>query len=288
MNIFSSTDLLRHYAERSDWEDASPALCHRVLRQILADGPAAECWHALLELLAIWPVATDVQSWVEEIEAQVAGWPWRIRECILGHRATRGDKQIAYRLIGRLIIDKIEDLYGNKFKQWAQNENWLNLRGLSLVNVETEPKYLAFLTGSPYLQGIVSLKLKTLDSLSGGIDVMFGNNQLPNLRELALISVELVGDDIDALRQVSFAKHLSSLNLSGNYLNSTDLPRLFDPETFANLQTLNLSQMTITADSLQTELENAAHAKLEKVIIAGTPAARDLGIDVITPSTTAD
>lgn len=284
MNLFVSTSLLRPYAKRSEWEAASPELCRRVLGQIIAAGPSAENWQALLELLAVWPVATDVQAWVREIEGEVSGWPWRLRECLLGHRATLAGKACVFRLVGMLTIDKVEDLYGQQVARWAQHEAWQNLRGLSLVNVETEADHLAVLTAGRYLQGLVHLELKNLDSLSGGIPVMFGAEQLPDLRELALVSVGLLGADIEALGKAALARHISSLNLSGNYLNSTDLGLLLDPAVFPELQTLNLSQMTITADPLLAAIGRAAHPKLARVIIAGTPAAKSLGVEVITPA----
>ena len=282
MNLFVSTNLLRAYAEKGEWENATARLCHGVLKQIITAGPTPQHWQTLLELFAIWPQANDVQAWVKEIEPQVTEWPWQLRKCVLGHQATRGAKQSVYRLVGHLIIDNIEDLYGQKMARWAEIEHWQNLRGLTLFKVETEPNYLAALTQSPFLQGLASLELKVLDSLSGGMEVMFDNNPLPNLQTLSLISVGLIGNDIKALIKTAPAKHISALNLAGNYLNSDDLPILLAPAAFPNLQILDLSQMTISAEALQVELAKGGHPRLESVVIARTPAARSLGVEVLT------
>ena len=284
-NILYKIHFLKNYAEKSDWQNVSFELCHQVLMKIVEDGPSKDSWLALMELLGVWPVATEVQAWVQQIEVQVTAWPWQLRKVFLGGLATRGDKNIVYRLVGQLEISHIEDLFGWKFQQWSQYENWKNLRGLQLFKIESWAKCLKPLTTSPFLQELQLLKFTVVDDLRGNLDVLFSDGVLPHLRELGLISAMLDSKDIDVLSQTSLAQHISSLDLSSNFLKLEDLSKILKAGAFPNLKTLDLSYNDgISAKYLKTEIADAAHPLLEKVIIEGTPAAKSLRVKEILSS----
>lgn len=222
MNLLPSLFHLREYAAPAEWRHATRELCDSVLARILERPPTEESWLALQELMGAWPDPAAVEEWVDRVEPRVDRWPWRSRQSILGQPHTRGEKSCVYRLVGYLHITDVEDAGGYKLRRWSRNKHWENLKGVGLFKVETEAEHLAAFLASPYLRGLCSLQLKALDPLSGQLGVMFGASELPDLKELELISLGLKVDDLLDLAATRVGAQLRVLHCTHNYLYERD------------------------------------------------------------------
>lgn len=281
MNLAPGLVHLPRYAPRKAWGAATPALAEEVLAAVVADGPGEPAWEALLELLAVWPDAGAVRGWVEEVGSAVRGWPWRGRACVLGHRATRGEKRAVFGLVGLLTIARVEDLFGQHARRWAEIEEWSGLSGLLLRNVETGPEHLATLTGSPHLQALVSLEMRAVDGAAGGVGAFLGGGRLPGLVELGLASCDLRIDDVRALPDAISAPRWTRLDVSASLVGPEALDVLLDPGAFPSLVRLDVSRTAVTAEALEERLAAGSHPSLREVLLRGTPAARALGRDAL-------
>lgn len=281
MDISLYTYYLKDYAEKKQWQNATLELCQNVIGTIFSTPPTEKSWLTLLELFAAWPNATDINQWVIELEPKIGHWPWKMRESILGQKQTRGDKNRVYRLIGYLHIREMEDLYGQKLVRWSQDENWKNLKGISLHKVETEAGYLSTFLQSPYLQNLHTLNLTSLDSLGDQMGTVFNNTQLPYIRELILRSLCLTIKDVITLSSLYLSHQISVLDISSNFIYGKDLSTILNPESFPNLEILNISYTTINCDELNNAIANQNHPALKQIVFEGTQASQKSGLSVI-------
>ena len=271
---------LGQYAARDQWQNTTRELCLEVMAKILDTTPTKESWLALQELLGAWPETDDVMQWVADLEPGIRHWPWRMRHSILGQQHTREGRECVYRLVGYLHIENIED-GGPKLRKWCQDENWQNLKGISLYKVEAEAEDLAKFLQSPYLKQLELLELRVLDSLSRKLGILFGRAQLLRLSELRLLSLNLISIDLATLKQASISQQLISLNISGNFIHDHDLPLLLDSASFASMQRLDLGFTSISATALEEAIVNLNHPALKLLEFEGTAAASKLKRDSI-------
>ena len=268
------------YASQDQWRHVTADLCRQVISKIMDDAATQESWFALQELLGAWPDADDIAQWVAELESRIDHWPWKMRHSVLGQPHTRADKQCVYRLVGYLHIENIED-GGPKLRNWCQNPNWQNLKGIGLYKVDAETEDLAAFLQSPYLSQLETLELRSLDSLSGELGIVFQHTRLLQLTELNLLSLNLRSEDLAVLDRIGLGRQLAKLNLSGNFIHDHDLALLMNPAKFSRLQVLDLSYTSITAVELEKVLANLNHTSLERLVIEGTEAARSMGRDIL-------
>lgn len=277
MDISLQTYYLKEYATKEQWQHSSLELCQRVIQTIFSTPPTENSWKALLELFAAWSNTRDIHQWVDDLEPQINHWSWKMRQSLLGQKHTRGDKKCVYRLVGYLHIQNVEDTTGQKLRQWSQNANWQNLKGISLYKVETQAEDISTFLKSHYLQNLHALELKALDPLDNQISIVFNDIQLNHLRELVVRSLALTVKDIIDLSHTSLSQHLTLLDISSNFIYDKDLPSILTSAAFPNLKTLNISHTKITLDAIRTAIENSDNTSLERIIFERTPAAKELG-----------
>lgn len=281
MNISHHIYYLNKYAGNDQWRDATVELCQKVMSKILLEPPTEESWMAILELFAAWFNIDDIRRWVAELEPQITRWPWSMRKSILGQQHTRGEKQCVYTLVGSLQISNIDDTSGYKLSQWGQIEFWENLKGISLFKVDCDAEHIAKFLNSRHLQKIHALELKTLDALSGKINILFDEINIPPLQELRLINLCLKLSDFRALCNTFTGKNLALLDISNNFVYDKDLPFLLSSSTYSNLEILDISFTSVGPVGLKSAMSNMQHPKLKKILFKGTQAANLLGVDSV-------
>jgi hypothetical protein len=255
--------------------------CRSAIGKILAAPPTRDSWSALLELLAVWPDADEIGRWVKIIEPKRNHWPWRMRESYLGQAHTQGEKGAVYLLVGYLHIAKMDDLFGEKLARWGEDPNWHNLLGLCLSRLDTDAQAINRLLESPNLCQLEELRISAVEGLNGEMLKLFADAGLSRLEILGLVSLDLGALDILDLATKPFSRTIRKLDISANHITGKDLSMILSNGRFPNLESLDISYGPVGAEDIGQSMGEISHPKLHEVVIAHTPAAKQLGKQTI-------
>jgi len=280
MNILPSVQCLRDFGTAEELKTMDLALGQELIDRILRSAATDQSWMALMELFGAWPNETEVCGWVSYVTASKGHWPWRMRESYLGQPHTRGEKGCVFELVGYLYIDRVEDLYGYKLKEWSQNPAWRNLRGLGLSKMEAPFESIGQMIANPHLAELEELKLTNMTGIDSHMKNALGGAKQSKISCLGFLSCDLTHRGIVTLADMAISNSVQHLMVPGNFVSAHEFADLLESGRFPCLETLDVSYSQTTAASLQTLKDRAGKSALKTIKITHTPAAAKLDAEV--------